>query len=188
MGYSDNGDYLEFLVNVRDAGWYNVDIRYSTPDNNTRAELALLNSGVKNVLATADFTVTGGWQNWSTKTVSVNLPAGVHRLRFTVVTGRFNTNYLNFRGSATSTGNMKVSRALTVYPNPSAGVFNLNVDHELQENFQLKVTDVCGKVCFQKKMESLQHLTIDLSGKSKGIYFLNVSSGELNFTKALVVQ
>jgi hypothetical protein len=188
MGYSDNGDYLEFLVHVRDAGWYNVDLRYSTPDNNTRAELALMNNGVKTVLTTADFTLTEGWQNWSTKTVSVNLPAGVHRLRYTVVTGRFNTNYLNFLRTTTSAANIKTSNHLVVFPNPSAGVFNLMAANEMKERVRLQITDVCGKVCFQKTVEAFQNITIDLTNNSKGLYFLNVSSGKLNHTQTLIVQ
>ncbi len=188
VGYSDNGDYLEFLVNVRTAGMYNVDIRYSTPDNNTRAELALMNSGVKTVLNTADFTVTGGWQNWSTKTVSVNLPAGVQRLRFTVAIGRFNTNYLNFRGTATSTTDIETGKSLIVYPNPSGGVFNLKADNNLEKRIVLQVTDGCGKICFQKTVEPFQNYMLDLSTYNKGLYFLSISSDALIHRQALVIQ
>lgn len=189
VGYSDNGDYLEFLVNIRDAGTYNVDIRYSTPDNNTKAELSVVNNGAKTLVGTADFLTTGGWQNWSTKTISVNLPAGVQRLRYTITSARFNTNYLNFRGTATSSSNLISATGLKVYPNPSCGKFNLIADDITDQNLHLQVTDSFGRKVIDEIVRTPSGLhIIDLSQNARGFYFLNIKSRLFNHSKVLIIK
>lgn len=187
VGYTDNGDYLEYVVYVRTAGRYNVQVRYSTPDDNTKAEFSLYDNGVKTVLGTVDFTATGGWQNWNSKTISFNLSAGLHRLRYTVNAARFNTNYFNFVNISTSSQQLEEGKTFEVYPNPTKGI--VNIQSSLSGKCNVEVVDMYGKVSYSKTIENSGELiSIDLSDKPKGFYFLNLKSESSSLTKKILLN
>jgi len=75
-----------------------------------------------------------------------------------------------------------------VFPNPSAGVFTLNLG-EVKPNTNIFVYDVEGNSVLWQSNITDSHNTLDLSGKAKGIYFINVtSSDEIMFFKKIVIQ
>ena len=77
----------------------------------------------------------------------------------------------------------------SVYPNPSAGVFI--VDIELAEITDLKVLvyNATGQQVFETKVEDAlsEQLQIDLTGKSAGVYFLQFISTKGSFTDRLSI-
>lgn len=185
MGYTDNGDFLEYLVFIKNAGSYSLEIRYSTPDENTKAELALFDNNSKTSLVTIDFPVTGGWQNWSTKTVTVTLPAGVHRLRYYVTSARFNTNYFNFISKVTSVEKVTAMNGVLVFPNPSHGTIQVLKDS--QKKMLVEVTDTQGRVVYRKWTEGDQ-ASIELSGKPKGLYIVRLKGDNFEVVRKIVVE
>lgn len=188
LGYTDNGDYLEFLVYVSNSGTYNVECRYSTPDDNTKAELSLFDGGTKTSLGTFDFVKTGDWQSWSSKSISVNLTAGIHRLRYTVVSARFNTNYLKFTQTVTSTDNLQSDEDFLVYPNPSNGIINIQ-GASLNDSYSVKVVDTNGRVYYEQTAKGGNKiLTLDLSGKTKGLYFIHFQTKNSSLVKSLLLN
>ena len=68
-----------------------------------------------------------------------------------------------------------INPLLSVYPNPTEGVFN--VDFKNATNF--KVLNSLGAILYEEKIEQLTSGTksIDLSNFTNGIYFINVSNG-----------
>ncbi|WP_111978600.1 glycosyl hydrolase family 8 [Algibacillus agarilyticus] len=96
VGYIQNGDNLEFAVNVATSGTYRIEARVAS---NTNGGLIgfLLNGS--NDLGSVSVSNTGGWQNWQTVTTTVTLTAGNHTLK-TNFTGSgnylFNVNYFTF--------------------------------------------------------------------------------------------
>ncbi|MWC30632.1 carbohydrate-binding protein [Paenibacillus sp. MMS18-CY102] len=97
VSYIDAGDWMDYTVNVQNAGTYNVDFRVSSPYAGTQLQLR---SGAS-ILATVTIPNTGGWQAWQTVTASVLLPAGVQTLRVHAVTNGWNLNWLNFTSAGT---------------------------------------------------------------------------------------
>ena len=191
MGFSDAGDYLDYLVYIQEAGTYIVDYRYSTPDNNTKAELSLMDVGIKTVLQTIDFTATGDWQKWSNKTISVNLPAGLRRIRITVNTARFNTNYMNFvKSTNTSTDFIPDTNHLEIYPNPSNGILYLKPTLNLGESVDIQAIDIFGKINYRQiiKNQNNSLQTIDLSCMAKGIYIIKIGSGKYLISKKVIIN
>ena len=95
VGYIQNGDYLDFDVNVTEAGTYTVEFRVASATNG--GNITLLNGSTN--LGMVSVSNTGGWQNWQTLTTTVSLEAGTQTLR-TNFTGNngyfFNVNYINF--------------------------------------------------------------------------------------------
>ena len=76
------------------------------------------------------------------------------------------------------------------YPNPTSGVFNIKMDKIFAGSI-LKVTDVLGKEVYSKTFEINQHneeIKIDLSGFSKGVYLLNLTSGKSSVSKKIILD
>ncbi|MCH6235255.1 T9SS type A sorting domain-containing protein [Cognataquiflexum rubidum] len=62
---------------------------------------------------------------------------------------------------------------MTVAPNPSNGIFQINLS---QAGIEIHIFDSMGKPIFQQQVET-QETFIDLSGFPFGIYFLKAWNG-----------
>jgi hypothetical protein len=79
VGWTQGDEWLEYSVDVADAGLYNIDFRVAA--NGVGGNFHLEVDGV-DVTGRMTIVSTGGWQNWSTITkYGVNLTAGQHVLR-----------------------------------------------------------------------------------------------------------
>lgn len=75
---------------------------------------------------------------------------------------------------------------LSVYPNPSKGVFNYELS-SLNEDIELLVTDLSGKILVSEKVSSVNG-TINLANNESGIYFLTFTMGDAATTVRLIKQ
>ncbi|MBE9915492.1 carbohydrate-binding protein [Paenibacillus donghaensis] len=92
VGWIDVGDWLDYDVNVQNAGTYTVEYRVAS--NASTGELQL-QSGTTTLAATK-VPNTGGWQNWQTITANVTLSSGPQTLRIFASGYDFNINWINF--------------------------------------------------------------------------------------------
>lgn len=76
--------------------------------------------------------------------------------------------------------------SFAVYPNPSAGVFQIN--SRVQGAMQVTVTDITGKLIKNLTFDNLTPATIDLSNVVSGIYLAKISVNGSSVTKKLVVE
>ncbi|MBL4655940.1 MAG: T9SS type A sorting domain-containing protein [Bacteroidia bacterium] len=89
--------------------------------------------------------------------------------------------------------NVLEPETLDFYPNPNNGEFNLNFNLPSEENGKVIITisDISGKVVYKEKVKDFSG---NYSGKisipeaNKGIYFLNIVSGDKSLTKKVVVE
>jgi hypothetical protein len=79
---------------------------------------------------------------------------------------------------------------LTIVPNPSNGIFELQFSSIPDGNISLSVTDVAGKQIMNKNYEStgLSTLSIDLSGYADGLYILRADTPAGYMLKKLVIS
>ena len=73
--------------------------------------------------------------------------------------------------------------ALTVAPNPSAGLFTLFASETMDE---VVVYDLFGKIIFRQNGTGIR--TIDLSGRPKGIYFLQARAGTTTASVKICIE
>ncbi|WP_161634372.1 carbohydrate-binding protein [Aquimarina pacifica] len=103
LGYIENGDYVEYLVDVETSGTYDVEIRVASPNNGS--SISLTSNGIE--VGEAAVTNTGGWQNWTTIETTIDLSAGEQTLRLDF-TGEssylMNLNNLEFSESTDDIG------------------------------------------------------------------------------------
>jgi hypothetical protein len=78
-----------------------------------------------------------------------------------------------------------------VYPNPSSGLYNINLQNISGKTVTIEVLDMQGKVVSSQHFaNSSKHLNaiVDLSGRSKGIYSLRVVTEEKNYHMKLTLM
>jgi glucosylceramidase len=79
VGWIDPGEWLAYPIDVGAAGRYQVDARLAANGPGGRFHIEIDGTSVSGALNVPD---TGGWQNWTTLTVTgVQLPQGRHTLR-----------------------------------------------------------------------------------------------------------
>jgi phosphatidylserine/phosphatidylglycerophosphate/cardiolipin synthase-like enzyme len=65
---------------------------------------------------------------------------------------------------------------LTIYPNPSNGIFNLKSNNTAVNDVEVRVYSILGNRVYTKQFTTLINQTIDLTNQSSGIYMVIVSS------------
>ncbi|WP_299016954.1 glycosyl hydrolase [uncultured Polaribacter sp.] len=96
VGWISSGEWLEYSVNVATAGLYNLNFRYASGNDNGGGPFFFEVEGKK---ISTDFKVssTGGWDSWSSKTVSdIALTKGENVLRLFFSDGEFNLGKMTF--------------------------------------------------------------------------------------------
>jgi len=79
---------------------------------------------------------------------------------------------------------------LSVYPNPSKGVFTLEMFNVNSEKYTITVSNVLGKTIHNStdEINSTFKKEIDLSAFSKGVYMIRVENSNSSITKKLIIE
>jgi len=136
VGYIAAGEWLEYSVNVNQAGPYFIDIRVASPYSGKSLHIDLDGQNISGAVAIPN---TTDWQTY--QTVSITTPVlttGAHTLRITMDTDGFNLNYVTFRYNASGStpfANATIPGTIEAenYDNGGEGV--AYHDNETQNNF-----------------------------------------------------
>lgn len=83
------------------------------------------------------------------------------------------------------------SESVEVYPNPSSGLFNISWAGNYQGDINMKVSDITGKIVMTesliKNSSGFIH-KLDLSGLSKGVYFLDALTSKGKVTRKIILE
>ena len=101
LGWTAAGQWFKYTVNVATAGTYTVGLRLAAPTAVSDA-LHIDNSAGTNLSGNVTAPATGGYQTWTTVTVTVTLPAGTQTLTVDQDNAGWNINYLTFATSGGS--------------------------------------------------------------------------------------
>lgn len=163
VGWTANGEWLEYTINVEETGLYDVAIFYAA-GRTTPAKIGFefFDEGI---VLFNNFTlpITGSFNTYTTVTKKdVQLTAGNHILRLNFTISGCNIDKITFTKTAAASVMSMQMNNITVFPNPSIeGRFKLSTDiiwdvYSLQG---VKVLNGKGK-------------EIDLSRFSTGLYYL----------------
>ncbi|MEM0995991.1 MAG: PDZ domain-containing protein [Bacteroidota bacterium] len=86
--------------------------------------------------------------------------------------------------------NLEVAE-LKLAPNPSNGMFSVIFDLPQRGTAELRVIDVNGQIIYQETMNDFQgryRKEFDISGKSKGIYYMQITQNGRTFSRKIVTQ
>ena len=74
-----------------------------------------------------------------------------------------------------------------IYPNPCKDI--LNIDFSMVEkNINLKLINSIGQTIINREVYAAKGLTLNISGITKGIYFLSISIEEKKYQKKIIIQ
>ena len=76
VGWTDIGDWMDYKVDVCDAGTYYVDLRVAKTNDGSEGKGQIYKGN--QVLATFSIPGTGGWQSWKTTQTTVNHRSTYH--------------------------------------------------------------------------------------------------------------
>lgn len=80
---------------------------------------------------------------------------------------------------------------LRYYPNPNSGQFNLNFQLDSKEVVTVKVMDILGNEVYKEKLMDFNGIydnEINLMGREKGIYILQISQKKKALTRKILIE
>ena len=176
MGYTNAGDYLDYLVYVPSDGTYSFEYRVASTSGGT-IELRLVdNPSAPTVIQTVAVPNTGGWQTWKSVSATGNLTQGTHTLRLYIKQATFNINWFKV-ALVTSTTSLDGSKRIDVYPNPVKDQIHFNT-LGLNGKYQVKITSLQGVVVqqFAVELQSGSAEQADISALTDGVYIFSVEN------------
>jgi hypothetical protein len=121
LGWTSSGQWFRYTVNAASAGTYTVSFRVAAPSAVTDA-LHLSSASGANLSGNVSIPATGGWQNWSTVTATVQLAAGQQTLAVGQDNGGWNLNYMSFAsGGSSSPGSLTASPSSLSFGSTAVG-------------------------------------------------------------------
>ncbi len=106
VGWIANGEWLAYKVNLPAAGRYQVSYRVASL--NTQGVIQFEKQGGTPVYGQVNVPVTGGWQQWTTVSHEVTLPAGEQFVALALKTGNFNLNLIKLDKLPDSLGTFRL--------------------------------------------------------------------------------
>ena len=181
LGYTDAGDFAEYLVLITESGEYNINYRIASAYDPGSLTLELIDGSNIQYLPQTSFPVTGDWESWETVSTSANLNAGSYKLKMRIIQSGFDINWIEFDYVGGSMGLQDESYLdFILYPNPSQDYINLETD---LNDFITEIYDMLGK----KVYVSQNQKRINIMQLDSGMYFLNLSS-KFNSTSKLFIK
>ena len=180
IGYTDIGDFADYLVLVTETGEYDINFRAASENQSGSILLQLISGSDIQNLTQISLPITGGWQSWETVSASTNLTEGSYKLRMKVIQPGFNLNWIefDFTGNSMGTDDNEIDR-IRLFPNPVSEILNINTKYQ---NFKIEIYDMIGKKIFNA--ENLN--SINVRDYDDGIYLLKLSIGNYSHSKLFI--
>ncbi len=196
VGWISANDWMQYTVDVTQAGTYSIDVRYAS--NQAGGEFILRMDG--NVLTPSGLTtpVTGGWQSWQTLTVpDVELTSGTHTFKFQALSAGFNLDSFAFvltgTGVKSARGNSLTFKLAQNYPNPFNPSTMINYQLPINSHVTLKVYDVLGRdvaTLVDRAMSAGDHEAVwNAGGLPSGVYVARLeANGNVKMQKMVLMK
>jgi hypothetical protein len=85
----------------------------------------------------------------------------------------------------------EVVSGLDVYPNPSRDIFNISFSTKTSQTVNVKVVNLLGEEVYTEELvdfEGYHQTFVDMNGKPKGVYFLEITTPNGNINQKIVLQ
>ncbi|PKV50191.1 putative secreted protein (Por secretion system target) [Aquimarina sp. MAR_2010_214] len=196
VGYIDTGDWMAYTnINFPTSGNYRIKYRVASLSEGGKLS-ADLNAGAT-VLGTLNIPSTGGWQNWTTISHTVNVNAGTHSFGIYAVSGGWNINWIKITEQNTARSfdsplaqNAKLIKGVKeinttrIYPNPFTKSIQFKFD---KSHANVTIFDALGRIVMAlKTIESGK--SIDLSNLDKGLYMVTIEKEGIKETKRIIKE
>ncbi len=145
---------------------------------------------VDNFNASADPLVLLGSHNWSTSAETRNDENTLVIHDKTIADQyyqAFQNLYLEAGGILAVPEIASNKKNVILYPNPTDGLVSLKVDGNLMNSKgKISVYSVAGTLITERDFPNANNASIDLSNYQKGLYFVNITIGELKYQSKII--
>jgi len=180
MGYIDQGDYLVWNnVNFPTSGNYLVEYRVASGASGGTISSDLNAGSIQQ--GNTGIPGTGGWQNWTTVSKTVNVNAGTYNFGIYAQTGGYNLNWVRItkQGSAraatvTAASSASQFQSLEAFPNPASTRLNLRAA-EAFVGGQVSIQDMAGRQVYAGRY---QGDAVDVAALKPGLYTVTLSQND----------
>jgi endoglucanase len=182
VGWTEVGDWMDYLVTVPAADVYTFDFRVASLV--TTGSIQLRNQA-GTTLATLAQGSTGGWQTWLTRSVTATLPAGAQTLRIYYTGAGLNINWFDItQGLKSAEEFSAVNYEFNVYPNPATEMITIEAN---SADFNvLEIHSISGALMLTEPISS-PITEIKIGELKKGMYLITLKGKSLS-TKKLIIQ
>ena len=207
LGYLEynnaSNDFIEWTVNVPEAGSYKLNFRYNYSDPSGSRSLELgVNDLVK--VDSLDFPLPFVWSGWAVVTSTQSLNTGINKIRLTaigesganideLVVERYDIALNDIIYDDLESGYGSADRLLLHqnYPNPFYENTNIVYSVPGESLVSLKVFDLSGRelgtLVHEQKHKGLYSTVFKAGNLSAGTYFYRLSAGDSVETKKFVL-
>jgi len=123
-----------------------------------------------------------------------NRPESVFEYKCSATTGWGDTGIWHLQNYCTDANNdghidtlsskKLLAEDFEIYPNPSR--HDLHINFKNGKEYQVKIIDITGQIVYQNN--TISTITIDVSGWSKGLYFVNIFDANKLFTQKILID
>ncbi len=190
--------------NPNDPLWLSFDLKqvFKTANANTNFRVTVNGTPVGgNQVSPANtyrppFNGTGGTTDWTKVNIDLtaykggNIQIGLESSvaePFAAGAGTANLvdNIRILRSNPTGVKDNVLARSLSVYPNPSAGLFTVSLPQG--KAFEMEVTDLTGKTIMKQTVKG-NATQLDLKTQAQGVYMLKITSEGASAIQKLIIQ
>ena len=188
IGYLDSADYVDYIVNATEEGFYDISYRVASDGSQDYAnggiiQLQLLKDSLDpQVLHTVSFPATNGWQDWRTFSnfPKVFMKKGDQKIRLFFTKTPFNLNWIlfeRFDGEILGVENENIE--IKIYPNPANDLIKVKSLYNPQNPLKFMLIDKLGRPLLiresfdQNKIDEV----IELNQINSGLFILLVYDG-----------
>jgi hypothetical protein len=97
------------------------------------------------------------------------------------------TNFSTFCASLVGLPEEQPLAGVSVYPNPAAGSFQVELGQSQPDGYRLELINAVGSVVWRGTGKSATSRTIDVTGLADGMYFLKIQSGGIFRTQPVFI-
>ena len=166
-------------VNFPSTGSYLIEYRVASGASGGTLSLDL-NAGAI-VLGQVAIPATGGWQNWTTVSHTVNVTGGTYNVGVFASAGGWNLNWIritrtgNAAREATTPEVEESSEPIALFPNPVNDVLNIKLSKSL-EGGRVTIYDLTGREVLLSEVKEGQ---VNVSALRPGIHMVVVQKDRL---------
>ncbi|MEN0004367.1 MAG: carbohydrate-binding protein, partial [Bacteroidota bacterium] len=189
LEYVNVGEWIEYTVNVAQAGRYTVQAEVASQMSNGTFSITFDGNN-----AVTNFSVpsTGDWYAFQEISASemIELEAGEQQMRLAITNNTpFNIDRLTFNLETVNVTDLDARKAgFNIYPNPTNRFLNVDLSEDLLKgNTQLELLSVTGeKVGTFKTNGALT--TFDMGNYAPGVYLLRLVNNDIHLVHRLVID
>ena len=162
VGYNQAGEWLEYTVNVKEAGDYTMYASVATDNSTAGFKLSIDGDEV------AEVSVSGSsWDDFTKVKANLTLPAGEHILRFEVTGDWFDIDYFNFVAGKDA-------------PENTTAITAVKLQNKIEKTYNVfSLTGVKVGTVDLSRMDASKALSA--AGFAKGVYMLKQAKGGKTF-------